>query len=134
MAHFAELDEDNIVLQVVVVHNDVTYLNGVEHEQQGIDFLDDLFPGSGTWVQTSYSEGLRSNFAAVGFTYRADLNAFIAPQPYPSWTLDSDNRWQPPTPMPSGTVTLTIDGVDQEAPAIYNWDEDSLSWIKVEVE
>jgi len=135
MAHFAELDETNTVLQIVSVHNDITYLNDVEHEQRGIDFLNDLFPDSGTWVQTSFNSDLRYNYAAVGYTYDAGRNAFLGPQPFPSWELDTDTmRWEPPTPEPSGTVILTIDGVDKEFPAIYEWDEDSLSWIKIEVE
>tara|TARA_R110000765_G_scaffold404590_1_gene500878 strand:+ start:885 stop:1241 length:357 start_codon:yes stop_codon:yes gene_type:complete len=116
MAHFAELDETNTVIGMVVVHNDITTIDGVEDEQRGIDFLDDLFPDSATWVQTSYNATIRYNYAGIGHTW--DGTGFATPQPYGSWALDVDYVWQPPTPYPD-------DGND------YDWDEASTSWVEI---
>ena len=77
MAHFAEIDEDNIVVTVVVVHNDVTTIDGVEVEQRGIDFLNDLLPDSGTWVQTSYNHNFRTRYAGIGYLW--DGTDFMVP-------------------------------------------------------
>ena len=118
MAHFAELDETNTVLRVIVVSNDVITIDGVEDEQRGIDFLDDLFPDSGTWVQTSYNHNIRFNFAAAGHTYDPDADAFYGPSPFPSWELDMGYRWQTSTLMPD-------DGKE------YDWDEDTTSWVEI---
>jgi len=96
MAHFAELDESNIVTQVVVVHNNELLVDGVETESKGVDFLESLF-GHRRWVQTSYNANKRYNYAGVGFTYDSEHDAFIAPQPHPSWSLDAQFQWQPPT-------------------------------------
>ena len=115
MAHYAEVT-DGTVLRVVVVANAITTIDGVEVEQRGIDFLDDLFPGSGTWVQTSYNSTIRHNYASPGYSW--DGTGFAAPRPFPSWTLDGDYRWQPPTPHP--------DPDDYDA---YDWDEASTSWV-----
>jgi len=116
MAHYAEIDATNTVIRVLVVHNDVTTIDGVEDEQRGIDFLNDLFPDSSTWVQTSYNATFRHNFAGHGHTW--DGTGFATLQPYPSWSLDEDYRWQPPTPMP-----------DDGNP--YYWDEDTTSWVEI---
>jgi hypothetical protein len=116
MAHFAELDENSVVVRVLVVHNDVTTIDGVEDEQRGIDFLAGMFPDSGTWVQTSYNGNFRTRYAGLGAVYDAGADLFSASQPYPSWTLDDEFVWQPPTPRPD-------DGND------YRWDEDSLAWV-----
>ena len=118
MAHFAELDGTNTVLQVVVVGNDITIINDVENEQNGIDFLNGLFPESGTWVQTSYNAIQRHNYAGIGHIYDSTADAFHSPQPYSSWALDEDYRWQAPTLMPD-------DGSE------YRWDEDTTSWVEV---
>jgi hypothetical protein len=115
MAHFAELDETNIVKQVIVVHNNELLVDGVESETKGIEFCQSLFGGN--WVQTSYNGNIRKNYAGIGFIYDPVLDAFYAPQPYPSWTLDENARWQPPTPMPE-------DGI------FYWWDETTLSWTE----
>jgi hypothetical protein len=120
MAHFAEISADNTVLNVVVVDNDATTIDGVEDEQRGIDFLDDLLPTFGAWVQTSYNKTFRINYAYIGGTYDPTNDLFHAPQPFPSWTLDLvTGRWEPPTPMPD-------DG------ASYAWDEDTISWVEPE--
>lgn len=114
MAHFAELDESNVVKQVIVVHNNELLVDGVESETKGIEFCQSLFGGN--WVQTSYNGTIRKNYAGIGFIYDPVLDAFYAPQPYPSWTLDENARWQAPTSMP-------------EDKKIYWWDEATLSWI-----
>ena len=116
MAHFAKLDSNNIVTQVVVVNNNVLLENGVESEQKGIDFLIELF-GSGTWKQTSYNGSIRKNYAGVGFTYDSTRDAFIAEQPYASWTLNETTCvWEPPVAYP------TDDN-------IHNWDEANQQWV-----
>lgn len=116
MAHYAEIDATNTVVRVLVVSNDVTTIDGVEDEQKGIDFLNDLFPDSGTWVQTSYNRTIRRHYAGIGFSW--DGTGFAAPRPYPSWALDDDYCWQPPTPYPN-------DGND------YDWDEPTTSWVEM---
>ena len=124
MAHFAELDEDNVVVRVLVVSNHITTIDGVEDEQRGIDFLNDLLPDSGTWLQTSYHHNIRYRYAGSGYTYDPDNDAFYPPQPYPSWTLDENYRWQPPVPKPD------LEGKD----AFVSWDEGTTSWDVVIVE
>lgn len=116
MAHFAQIDENNTVLQVLVVDNQsILDSNGVEQEQNGIDFLAGL--GLGTnWKQTSYNNKFRKQYAGTGFTYDQVADVFVAPQPFPSWTLDANHDWQPPTPRPEGS---------------YNWNEDELAWVEV---
>lgn len=91
MAHWAELDENNVVLRVLVTDNN--------DPDEGYGFLTDAY--GGTWIQTSYNENIRYNFAAVGHTYDADADAFIPPAPYPSWTLNTTSyRWEPPVAEP----------------------------------
>ena len=124
MAHYAELDATNTVLQVLSIHNDVTYLNGVEHEQQGIDFLNGLYPESGTWVQTSYNHKIRTRYASVGGTYDASIDAFLTPKPFASWTLDENHVWEAPVPYPADSSA--------EDDPVYDWDEDTTSWIEAE--
>ena len=117
MAHFARL-ENNQVVQVVVVANQELLDNGVESEAKGIAFLQSLFPGT-VWVQTSYNGNFRKKYAAVGDVYDAVRNAFIGPSPFPSWALDENTcLWVPPTPMP-------IDGNP------YTWDEGNGVWVEV---
>jgi len=107
VAHFAEIDENNVVLRVVVVAD--------EHEPDGANWCVEFF-GGGIWVQTSYNDTIRNNFAGIGYVYDPDLDAFISPQPYPSWALNQESaRWEPPTPMPE-------DG-------FYVWDEAAHVWI-----
>ena len=117
MAHFAKLDENNIVLQVIVINN--LELDPANEESSGLAWLENWSGGYTNWKQTSYNASFRKNYAGIGFEYRPDLDAFISPQPYPSWTLDEDAKWQAPTPYPSG------DG-------IYQWVEDDLNWQLVE--
>jgi hypothetical protein len=117
MAHFAKLDQNNIVLEVIVVNN--LELDPLNEEASGLTWLENWSGGHTNWKQTSYNESMRKNYAGVGFEYRPDLDAFISPKPYPSWVLDEDAKWQAPTPYPSG------DG-------IYQWVEDDLNWQLVE--
>lgn len=112
MAHWAEVDENNIVLRVTVGDNDDP--NGDEGYQWLIDNL------GGTWVKTSYNGNIRKNFAGVGMIYDEQRDAFIAPQPFPSWILDEEIcQWNPPIPYPE-------DG------QLYNWDESLVNWAIVE--
>jgi hypothetical protein len=120
MAHFARIDENNVVTQVVVVANkDTADANGVEKEHIGAAYLEKLL--GGTWKQTSFSGKTRKNYAGVGYTYREDIDAFVAPKPYPSWVLDENAQWQAPVPMPD-------DG------EMYLWDEATQSWVPNPVE
>jgi hypothetical protein len=120
VAHFAELDENNVVLRVIVVGNkDTADANGVEKEHIGTAFCERLF--GGRWVQTSYNGNKRKNYAGIGYTYREDIDAFVPLQPYPSWVLNIDAQWEAPVPMPDNGER-------------YTWDEGSLSWLLVEVE
>ena len=109
MAHFAELDENNIVLRVLVTDND--------YPNEGYDWLVETL--GGTWVQTSYNATIRKNFASVGFTYDAERDAFIPPKPFESWLLDEETcLWEAPTPYPSDDK-------------IYTWDEEAQTWSEV---
>ena len=118
MAHFAQLNEENIVTQVIVVDNkDILDENGQESEQKGIEFCTNLL--GGTWIQTSYNATFRKKYAGHGYSYNKALDAFIPPKPYNSWILDEITYdWNAPTPYPT-------DG------GKYNWNEESLSWDAV---
>ena len=96
MAHFAKLNETNVVLQVIVVHNnELLDADGVEQEALGQTFCTNLLGGN--WKQTSYSNSFRKNFASIGSTYDVGLDAFISPKPFPSWVLNADCRWEDPS-------------------------------------
>lgn len=120
MAHFAELDPNNIVLRVIVVANeDTSDANGVEKEHIGAAFCERLL--GGTWKQTSYNKSFRKNYAGIGFQYDPQRDAFIPPKPpaFPSWVLnESTCLWEPAVPMPD-------DG------RIYRWDEETLTWLLI---
>jgi len=110
MAHFAEIDENNIVTRVLVVDNSL--------EHRGQDFLANDVGLGGTWIQTSYNRNFRGNFAGIGYFYDSDLDVFYKPQPYPSWTLDQTTwSWVSPIPYPDGDL-------------FYDWDEESQSWVE----
>lgn len=98
MAHFAELDQSNAVLRVIVVANDMLLDNGVESESKGIAFCQQLFGANTRWVQTSYSGSFRKNYASTGFTYGPVLDAFIPPKPDGDyWVLDPNTcAWLDP--------------------------------------
>jgi hypothetical protein len=120
MAHFAEIDNNNVVLRVVVVDNkDTSDAQGVEKEHIGAAYLERLL--GGTWKQTSYNGNIRKNYAGIGYTYNVALDAFVPPKPYPSWVLNSGTaQWEAPVPMPT-------DG------KMYSWDEDSQDWKVAEL-
>ncbi len=118
MAHFAELDNNNVVLRVIVVGNaDTSDANGVEKEHIGAAFCERLL--GGTWKQTSYNGNMRKRYAGVGFTYNAELDAFVPPKPYPSWVLNNTTAdWKAPVPLPDDGKT-------------YDWNESTLAWVEV---
>jgi hypothetical protein len=120
MAHFAKLDENNIVLEVNVVNNnELLDENGQESEQKGIDFLTSWSGGYSNWKQTSYNGNFRKNYAGMGFTYDSGRDAFIPPKPYNSWILNEDTcLWDSPVPYPT-------DG------KMYSWNEETTSWVEV---
>ena len=129
MAHFAKLGSENTVEKVIVVHNNELLVDGVESEQRGVDFLNNLYKTSDVWKQTSYNtqggvhklDGtpLRKNYAGTGYTYDETRDAFIAPQPYPSWTLNDDTcLWDPPVAYPD-------DGKN------YDWNEETAKWVVI---
>ena len=109
MSHFAEIDKDGNVLRVIVAEQDFINSGAV-----GDSFL---------WVQTSYNGNFRKQYATIGDTYDSVKDVFISPQPYPSWILDSDNDWQPPTEMPEGNI-LHENGNSTG----YVWNEDTKTW------
>jgi len=118
MAHFAKLDENNIVLHVSVVDNENLLKDDVEDEQTGIDYLIGVH-GGGTWKQTSYNNNIRKNYAGIGYSYDATRDAFIPPQPYPSWVLNEDTcLWDAPVAYPD-------DG------NMYQWNEDTQTWDQI---
>lgn len=121
MAHFAQLDEHSIVLQVIVVSNDtINNLPFPESEPVGVAFCKSLFGADTIWAQTSYNANFRYNYAGIGYTFDATPapnGAFIAPKPYPSWLLNTSTfQWQAPVPYPN-------DG------KMYYWDEATQSWV-----
>jgi len=130
MAHFAQLDGDNIVTQVIVVSNDDTSdSGGVETESIGVAFCQKLLGASTNWKQTSYNGNMRGNYAGIGYTYMSNVatlgvgstDIFISPQPYPSWTLSTTAaQWTPPS-TPGDAPTLTDAQV--AANKYYVWNE-----------
>ena len=121
MATFAKIGSGNIVEQVVAVSNEVATT-----EQAGVDFLNNLYNTKDVWKQTSYNTSggvhllggtpFRKNHAGIGYTYDEDKDAFIAPQTYPSWTLNDDTCfWEAPVDLP-------------DTENRYTWNEDTTSW------
>jgi hypothetical protein len=117
MAHFAKLDENNVVTEVHVVNNiELLAADGSESELLGVAFLTRWSGGYSNWKQTSYNGRIRKNYAGIGYTYDQNRDAFIPPQPFPSWTLNEDTcLWEPPIAYPN-------DG------KIYYWVEDKQVW------
>jgi hypothetical protein len=117
MAHFAELDEQNIVKRVIVISNkDTSDANGVEKEHIGAAFCERLL--GGRWVQTSYNGKFRKHYAGTGMIYNEEIDAFMSKQPYPSWTLNRENAtWDPPIPKPEE--------------GLWNWNEQQGQWIPI---
>ena len=118
MAHFATLNNDNVVIAVEVVNNAViTDGDGKEQEQLGIDFLQQTHKNNNIYKQTSYNGNLRVNYAQVGGTYDPVKDAFIHKQPFPSWVLNG-TQWEAPVPYPT----------DGSLKIAYGWDESNKSW------
>ena len=118
MAHYGQLDSNNVVTQVIVIDNkDTADANGVEKEYIGAAFCERLF--GGTWKQTSYNGNLRKNYAGIGYTFDSTRDAFIPPKPYSSWVLVEETcQWKAPVDMPTD---------DKK----YSWNEETTSWIEV---
>mgnify|MGYP003657276196 CR=1 FL=1 len=124
MAHFAKINDSNIVTEVIVVSNDVA-----TSESAGVTFINNLYGTSDTWKQTSYNTlgnehslggtAFRGNYAGAGYTYDASNDVFIAPKPYNSWALNgSTYLWEPPIARPD-------DG------KFYSWSESNLQWEEI---
>jgi len=125
MAHFAELNNSNEVLRVIVISNDDVEANGGELSSEAETFVASIVPHSedGTaWKQTSYNSNFRKQYAGIGHTYDASKNKFISPQPYPSWSLDSNDDWEAPVTYP------IITEIDSEL-VLISWDEDNQKWL-----
>lgn len=117
MAHYAFLDENNIVTEVITGRNETEVVDGISDWEA---YYGD-FRGQ-TCVRTSYNGNIRKNFAGIGFTYDPVRDAFIAPQPFPSWVLDEETcRWQAPVPYPTDNL-------------MYRWDEEAGDWAPVTFE
>ena len=110
MAHYAFLDNNNVVTEVITGIDETELIEGLDTETWYGNFR------AQTCKRTSYNGNIRKQYAGIGYTYDAVNDVFIAPQPYPSWSLDENFDWQPPTPRP------------QEG--LWYWDEDSLSWLE----
>lgn len=127
MAHYAILDKNNnTVVNVVVVDTESTIdENGIEREELGVEICRKVLNDPDIRaVRTSYNNNIRVRYAGIGYTYDENLDVFIPPQPFPSWTLNTSTAdWEPPVPKPS----------NQSEDGFYRWDEDSLNWIFVEV-
>ena len=108
MAHWAEVDENNIVLQVTVGDNN--------EPDEGYQWLIDNL--GGIWIKTSYNNNIRKQYAGIGYTYDSVADVFIVPKPYPSWTLNNNHDWQAPVPKPTD---------DKE----YSWNEATISWVEI---
>jgi len=123
MAHFAKLDKDNSVIEVNSVNNiEMLAADGSESEMMGVAFLIRWSGGYSNWKQTSYNGKIRKNYAGIGYTYDSARDAFIPPQPFPSWVLNEETcLWDAPVAMPD-------DG------KFYNWDEAAVSWVAVPTE
>ena len=142
MAHFAELDGNNVVTRVIVVGNDVTTAAGPlgsnDMHVDGETWCQNFFKG-GNWKQTSYNNNFRKQYAGKGFTFDAAKNKFICPQPYASWSLDGNDDWQAPVTYPTDTTDKNIswdeDGqkwtaTDNSDPVNnFNWDASGLAWV-----
>jgi len=120
MAHFAQLNQTYVIIDVIVVKNDVIdNLPFPESEPVGVAFCQSLYGPETIWKQTSYNGNFRKNYACIGGNYDPVLDAFIPPKPYPSWLLNTSTcQWQAPVPYPNDGNT-------------YEWDEATLSWVEV---
>jgi len=111
MAHYAFLDENNIVVEVIAGIDETEIIDGLSPEIWYGNFRNQKC------IRTSYNNNIRKQFAGIGYVYDLINDIFIAPQPYLSWSLDDNFDWQPPIPMPLGE-------------AAWYWDETTLNWIE----
>lgn len=126
MANFAELDENNIVTRVIVIGNeDITDENGIEREELGIQYCQNLLGSHTRWKQTSYNKRIRKNYAGIGHYYDEELDVFIPPKPFESWILNEETaNWESPIgPPPELTQEQMQNGL------FYRWDEETQTWI-----
>ena len=122
MAHFAKLDQNNVVVDVNALHNNELLDSGTESEAKGIEFLTNWSGGYANWRQTSYNATFRKNYAGVGYTYDAIRDAFVPPQPHASWLLNEQScQWASPVPYPT----------DDKA---YTWHEPTVAWVEINQE
>jgi len=121
MAHFAKLDDDNTITQVIVVSDaDCKDQDGNEVEAIGVAFCNKLL--GGRWVQTSYNGNIRKRYAGIGYSYNEQYNVFIAPKPFDSWILNTTTfDWDPPVPYPT-------ESFDLENLSYYTWNETNRTW------
>lgn len=113
MAHYAFLDEDNIVTEVIVGADESELIEGLTPEEWYGNLRNQKC------VRTSYSGSIRKNYASIGYAYDEDLDAFIPPKPFESWNLNENCVWVPPVQYPEA--------------GFYDWDEESLSWVEIEL-
>jgi hypothetical protein len=126
LAHFAKIENNEVTQVIVVANKDTADANGVEKEYIGAALCEKLF--GGTWKQTSYNGTIRKNYAGIGYTYDADIDAFVPPKPFASWVLNNETaQWEAPVPMPEDAGT-------GEPPKMYSWDEETTSWVEVQTE
>ena len=117
MAHYARIGVGNIVIETHVLNNDVLMKDGVENEQQGVEFLQNLFSNRDLYIQTSYNNSFRKNYAGEGYSYDSTRDAFIPHKPYSSWLLNEDTcNWESPISKPEGD---------------YIWNEGTQAWDAV---
>ena len=120
MAHFAQVDQHNTVIQVAVIENNsIDNLTFPDSEPVGRALCQELYGSDTLWYQTSYNNNFRVRYAGIGYTYDPALDAFFTPKPYPSWVLNTTTcDWQAPVPYPNDAKE-------------YYWDEATQSWIVV---
>jgi hypothetical protein len=112
MAHYAFLDDNNIVTKVIVGIDETELIEGLDTETWYGNFTGQVCK------RTSYNGNIRKQYAGIGFSYDSVADVFVAPQPYPSWLLDKNFNWQPPTPRPEGLN--------------WSWNEEILNWVEIE--
>ena len=122
MAHFAQIDSDSIVTNVIVVDN-----SDAPNEAAGISFCQELLGADTNWVQTSYNDNIRFRYAGTGMKYDSTNDVFYEQQPYTSWSLNGSTwEWEPPVALPDDAG---VDDVDNPTEYVsYDWDEGSTTW------
>jgi hypothetical protein len=143
MAHFAELNSDNVVLRIVVIDNNDVSSHGGDLSEQAAEYVKTIVPliGGTRYVQTSYNNKFRRSYASIGGKYLPEKNIFIGAQPYSSWILDSDDVYKPPVARPSedqryrdlNNTNIEVNGeiinVPQGIPCAISWEESIVGWV-----